>query len=397
MILVLILTILASGVADAAAQTTRAGELHARRESKARELQRIKRNRIEGALHKIENDLVFERLLNPPRGVHLRLGGIGEGAGFGAGPGFRYQTGAFDFRASAAASMKRYVIAESSLLVPGVVRDGAFAELYARRRDFPQEDFFGLGADSRVQDRSDFALRDTFVRATGGVRAGGFSAGIGGGYLAPAVGSGTDRRMPSVETIFSRSDLPGFDERPSFAVIEPFVEFSSADPPLNPTSGGRYRFTYRRFHDRDLARFSFDRWDLDARQYVPLLHGTRTVALRALISSSDADSRNVVPFYLLPTLGGSYSLRGFRSFRFRDRSLLLLQSEYRWRVNDFVHGAVFYETGAVGPELSDLGAFRRDYGVGLRAGSRNGVAFRADVALGSGEGTRILIRFDNAF
>jgi len=104
-----------------------------------------------------------------------------------------------------------------------------------------------------------------------------------------------------------------------------------------------------------------------------------------------------VPFYLLPTLGGSYSLRGFRSFRFRDRSLLLLQSEYRWRVNDFVHGAVFYETGAVGPQLSDLGGLRRDYGVGLRAGSRNGVAFRADVALGSGEGTRILIRFDNAF
>jgi outer membrane protein assembly factor BamA len=175
------------------------------------------------------------------------------------------------------------------------------------------------------------------------------------------------------------------------------VEFSSADPPLNPTAGGRYRFTYRRYHDGDLGRFSFSRWDLDARQYVPLLHRTRTIALRAQISSSDPDSGHAVPFYLQPTLGGSYSLRGFRTFRFRDHSMLLLQSEYRWRVNDFVTGALFYETGAVGRRLGDLGRLERDYGIGLRAGSRNGVAFRADVALGSGEGTRILVRFDNAF
>ena len=81
---------------------------------------------------------------------------------------------------------------------------------------------------------------------------------------------------------------------------------------------------------------------------------------------------DTVPFYLQPTLGGAYSLRGFRTFRFRDRSALLLQAEYRWRINEFVEGALFYDTGAVGPELGDIGKLERDYGFGLRAGSRAG-------------------------
>ena len=60
-------------------------------------------------------------------------------------------------------------------------------------------------------------------------------------------------------------------------------------------------------------------------------------------------------------------------------------------------GAFFYETGAVARRIEDLESFEKDYGFGLRAGSRNGVAFRADIVFGSGEGTRLLVRFDNVF
>jgi outer membrane protein assembly factor BamA len=217
------------------------------------------------------------------------------------------------------------------------------------------------------------------------------------GHLDPAIGTGTDRRMPSTEAVFAPDVVPGFAAQPSFVVLEPFVEFHTTDPRLNPTTGGSYRFTVRRYGDRDLRRFSFTAWDLDLRQYVPLLHRTRTLAFRAWLSSSHADDGQEVPFYLQPTLGGGYSLRGFPSFRFRDRSLLLLQGEYRWRVNEFVTGALFYEAGGVAPRLGDLDRFERSYGFGLRAGSRDGVAFRADVAFGSGEGTRLLVRFDNVF
>lgn len=390
------LSVLASA-GTALGQETRAEELRAKREAKAQQLQPPSRSKLEALLFKIEDDLLVERILLPPRGVHLRLGGIGEGAGFGVGPGFRYSTAAFDFRVSAAASVKGYTIGEARLLLPGDDRDGGFAALHVRRRDFPQEDFFGLGPDSQAEQRSNYALRDTLIRGSGGFRHEHVTAGVSIGYLDPSIGRGTDRRMPSTDAIFAPGDVPGLLSQPAFAIVEPFVEISNADPPLNPTTGGRYRVSWARYHDRDLGRFSFSRWDADLRQYIDLLRGTRTIALRALLSSSAADDGHEVPFFLQPTLGGGYTLRGFRTFRFRDESLALFQAEYRWRVNEFVTGAIFFDTGAVARRLGDLGRFEKDYGIGLRAGGRTGVAFRADVVFGSGEGTRLLVRFDNVF
>ncbi len=49
------------------------------------------------------------------------------------------------------------------------------------------------------------------------------------------------------------------------------------------------------------------------------------------------------------------------------------------------------------PELEDIGRLERDYGFGLRAGSRSAVAVRVDVAFGGREGTRFLVRFDDVF
>ena len=76
---------------------------------------------------------------------------------------------------------------------------------------------------------------------------------------------------------------------------------------------------------------------------------------------------------------------------------MLIQAEYRWRINEFVTGALFYDTGAVGSTLDKVGRLEHDYGFGLRAGSRATVAFRMDLAFGGREGTRFLLRFDDAF
>ena len=70
--------------------------------------------------------------------------------------------------------------------------NGPYVEVYARRRDSPQEDFYGLGPDSLEDDRSNFAQRETFVRVTPAVRRGYLTAGVNLGYLDPSIGSGTD-------------------------------------------------------------------------------------------------------------------------------------------------------------------------------------------------------------
>ena len=385
------------------APATRAEEDRARREDKALRLVPERRAKIETVLYKIDEDLILQRIFNPPRGFHARVGGV-EGAGFGVGPGYQYIGVPFDLRTSAAASLKGYFLAEGSLRFPGTQSEdlytwanGPFVELYARRRDSPQEDFYGLGPDSLEGDQSNFALRDTLVRVTPAARRGYLTAGVNLGYLDPSIGSGTDTSMPSTDQIFGPDEVPGLDAQPAFGVIEPFVEFATLDRAIEDRGGGRYRVSFTRYADRDLDQFSFNRWDVDLRQYIPFVHGTHTLALQAWASSSDPSDGDSVPFYLQPTLGGSRSLRGFRTYRFRDRSALLLQAEYRWRVNEFVTGAFFYDTGAVAPGLDDIGRLERDYGFGLRAGSRSAVAVRIDVAFGGREGTRFLVRFDDVF
>ena len=397
---------LASGARPVLAQATRAEEAKAAREAKQASKTPYKRSTVEAALFKIEDELLLERWLYPPRGFHLRLGANQEGSGLGIGPGYRYYTDSFDFRASAAASLKKYFLAEGALRFPGTrqdsfftVRDGPFVELYVRRRDFPQEDFFGLGPDSSVGERSNYAVRDTFGRVMGGYRIGrkiNFGASIG--YLDPSVGSGTDSRMPSSTDVYAPGEIPGLNEPlPSFLVLEPYVEIKTIDRPYNEMSGGWYKFTFSRHNDRDFDRFSFGRWDLDLRQYFAFFEQSRTIALRANVASAKADDGQQIPFYMQPTLGGAASLRGFRSFRFRDESALLLQAEYRWRINELIAGALFYDTGAVARRLSDLGTLERSYGIGMRVGGRNGVSFRTDLAFGGSDGTRLMVRFDDVF
>jgi hypothetical protein len=390
-----ILVFAAAGQEQSAA--TRSAELQAQREEKSRQLKPEQQSKAARVLHKFEDDLLLERLFNPPRGLYVRWGGLGEGSGIGLGPGYRYSTGEFDFRVSAAGSIKGYFGADATLILPGAIKNGPFVELYARRRDLPQEDFFGLGPDSAAENRTNFALRDTLGRVSGGFRAGGLTAGVRGGYLDPSIGSGTDSGMPSTDDVFPTSQIPGFDQQPAFTIVEPFLEFVHAEPELNPISGTKIRLTYSRYSDRDFDQFSFQRWDVDAQLYIPFFNRSRTLVLRALAASADAESGHEVPFYLQPVLGGAYTLRGFRTFRFRDLSSALFQAEYRWRINELMHGALFYDTGAVARTLSDLGKLESDYGFGIRIGGRGGIAFRTDIAFGSGEGTRYLIRFENVF
>lgn len=386
-------------------QATRAEEIQAKRQEKQKAKQPYKRKAIERALFVIEDSLLIERLLGPPRGFHLRLGGVQEGSGLGFGPGFRYNTGGVDFRVSAAGSVKRYFIAETGLRFPGTkydslfaVQDGPFVEVYARRRDFPQEDFFGLGPGARLEDRSNYAVRDTLVRVTGGYRAGRtFSAGVNVGYLDPVLAPGTDTRMPSTTDVFDTATLPGYSGLPTFTTFEPWVEVKTIDRPYNKMSGGLYRFSFSRHSDRDLDAFSFNRWDVDLRQYFAFFEGSRTIALRAMAASAEADAGHQIPFYLQPTLGGAQTLRGYRSFRYRDESALLLQAEYRWRINELIAGALFYDTGAVARRLGDLGRLEKNYGIGMRVGGRNGVTFRTDLAFGGTDGMLLLMRFDDVF
>jgi hypothetical protein len=82
-----------------------------------------------------------------------------------------------------------------------------------------------------------------------------------------------------------------------------------------------------------------------------------------------------VPLYLLPRLGSTEGLRGFRGWRFRDRAVLTAMAEWRyqvwWHPGDpqyRVDAFLFADHGAVGSSLDAIerGDFVTTPGIGLR-------------------------------
>ena len=106
-------------------------------------------------------------------GFHPKLGSLTTGSGFAYGLGFRDRdlfsnTGALEIWA--AGSVKRYWATEARLRFPRLADNHLYLETWARHRDYPQENFFGLGPNSNRDDRSDYAIRTNHFGGRAGVR-----------------------------------------------------------------------------------------------------------------------------------------------------------------------------------------------------------------------------------
>ena len=105
-----------------------------------------------------------------------------------------------------------------------------------------------------------------------------------------------------------------------------------------------------------------------------------------------------IPFFMLPALGGGSSLRGFASWRFRDRHSLLTQAEWRVLVNNFFDTAIFFDAGKVTSSRSDLDFknLKSNYGIGFRIHGPAATPIRIELAK-SNEGLAIVFSSKAAF
>ena len=87
--LTLVLCLVMSVAASAQEPQTRADVLARERAEKAKNLEPPERSGLERALLALENDRLFERLLNPAEGFYPKIGNITPGSGFAAGPAYR--------------------------------------------------------------------------------------------------------------------------------------------------------------------------------------------------------------------------------------------------------------------------------------------------------------------
>ena len=127
------------------------------------------------------------------------------------------------------------------------------------------------------------------------------------------------------------------------------------------TRAGTYLKFKSMFYGRGTgSSFMFNRYDIDAREFVPVF-GSHTVALQGLVELVSGNE----PFYTMAQLGGDVNTRGYFQGRFRDNDMAVLQAEYRlplfWRfglaafvaagevagtTNEFTTAGVKYSAGA---------------------------------------------------
>jgi outer membrane protein assembly factor BamA len=388
----------AASLAFAQEPATRSELNRLRREEKNRSAQPYEPGGFERAMHFVEERSIF---ILGREGFYPKLGSLTTGSGFAYGGGFRDRD-LLDNRGTvdvwAATSLRRYWAAELRLTFPALAERRLHVETWAAHRDYPSEDFYGVGPRAARNDATNYAIRSNHFGFKAGARP--FPvvlAGAGVEYLNPRLGQGSDAGTPSIEARFDRVTAPGLGESVDYVRSTAFLEVDYREP-KNARNGGWYTLNYSRFNDKG-GGYSFTRVDADLRQYVGFLAGRRVIASRLFASTSDADEGGEMPFYLMPALGGNDTLRGFREYRFRGPHAILGQLEYRWEIWSGLDAALFYDAGKVANQRADLSFkdLERDYGFGFRFNTNDGVVFRIDAGFGSQDGKHLYIVFGGNF
>lgn len=381
------------------AQDSRAGEIEAQRDRKARELQPDELSAPERVLQTVKRKRIVERITGGTAGVRLHLGGLTTGAGFGFGPEYyrRLNHDRIIIRSSLRASFSKFYVMDAGVTLPRLASDRAFLSFLAAYRNFPRMDYYGPGPDSRKSGRSAYAFEEGSFEARGGVRfLERLGAGVLGRYQRINVGPGRDDRFASSETVYPAA--AGIDTQSDYVAAGAFVYYDWRDNPGGPRGGGFLEAQFTNYSPRGLSAAEFRRIDLDAQHYIGFTNRRRVIALRARAAFTAPRAGGFVPFYLQPRLGGSDTLRGFRAWRFYDNNAAVFNAEYRWEVFSGFDMALFADYGEVFHRVSDfrVSNLEQSYGFGLRFNIRNEVFLRMDTGF-SREGFQLWFKFNNVF
>jgi hypothetical protein len=343
---------------------------------------------------------VFDRPLHPV------ISGVGPGGGWGAGVGYDAPgRGPWDFSAKAVYTLNNYWLAEA---IGGYKGRRAAFEAFARAREMDQLDYYGSGPNSQLFNRTSYAYRDPVIGAHGKFRVTPWLAlGARVEEIWPYARSGD--RLPTIESRFFPSDAPALFAQPLYGRYQGSVDLHlPAGAGDAFYQGTKTRATYAMYDDQDTEQFNFRRLDVEAQQVFAGFAAHHRLTFSGWASTLTADAGQIIPFSLMPTLGGKSAirsvhedrlgsdgtdatLRGYRNLRFRDRNLLLLQAEYRVPLWGPIDATVFADAGKVAPTRSDLDLedLRKDVGFSLSIMKGFSTWARVDVGFGSGEGTRV--------
>src|SRR5687768_1270207 len=257
--LVVVLALAAAWPVSAAAQSTRAEVLERQRAEKATELHPYRPRKLERLMLRFESDNPLV-LIAPYNGLFVEYGyshkPVGSGIGFGGG--FRHDL--FGRRArvevEAGISIKNYQLLRADFSTPYLFDDRLELGVEATYHHHPQEDFYGLGVRSLIDDRVNYLFDAREFQARAVARpVPWLEAGVRVGRLDPSIDRGKDSAYRSIEEVFTDPSAPGLTFQPDFTYGELFGAIDYRDEPGNARDGGLYRLSWRKYSDGSVNRY----------------------------------------------------------------------------------------------------------------------------------------------
>jgi hypothetical protein len=315
-----------------------------------------------------------------------------SGGGVTVGVGYAHAVSPdnlFDVRGSY--TVRGYKRVEAELTAPRLFHRRGALSLLGGWREATEAAFYGLGMDTSKDNRTNYDFRQPYGSATltlwparrllmlrGGVELSRWS-------MEP--GQGT---FPSVDAVYAPGTLPGLGTKTTYLHSQGTVGFDWRTSPGYARRGGFYGITLHDYTDWD-KKLGFQQLDYEVIQHFPILREAWVISLHGLAQTVFSKGDQQIPFFLLPTVGGGSTLRGFISHRFRDRNSLVAQAEWRIMVNRFIDTAVFLDAGKVAAHKSDLDftGLKYDYGFGVRFHGPFATPLRIELAK-SPEGPRVI-------
>lgn len=341
------------------------------------------------------------------------VGGLGDGSGFGGGVYLASTQNPSDkFKAwlQTQFTTRLYTETRSGIeLNPQPESSWQLkVEVEGRHRLRPEEDFWGIGFDSKRAQRSTYNLQESGIGTTTSINLTPrtvkpvLRVGAGLDYSHTTIRDGRDVRFARISTEFApqiaAGQLPGFIGATSLLSQTLFAEFDARDSAGNPEAGFFARFSVTNHDSVNRADYGFVNTRTDLRGYIPLGTKHRTLALRLVNDLNRTKGNSAIPFFRLSRLGDQNTLRGFDTYRYHGKNSLLGSLEYHWQLVRGVKWMTFTDIGQVYNTRRELTRrnMRATWGTGLEFASERSLPFRIIYAH-SAEGSRLFLSFGTTF
>lgn len=254
---------------------------------------------------------------------------------------------------------------------------------------FPDK-FYGIGNNIPEENEEDYTAQ-TFTFGLSLQRR--IITGLNVGLLYEYV----DSKMKEVEEdgLLAKKNISG-SQGGKVSGIGFVMDWDTRDNIFYPSSGAFYQMSASGFGENLGSHFSFNRYTFDLRQFFPLF-SEQVIGFQGFVSMKTGKP----PFQMMSLLGGENMMRGYYLGRYRDKNMIVFQTEYRfvplwWRL-----GLVaFLGFGDVSNEIRNfrLKDFKYSLGWGIRYqfNEDEGLNIRLDFGLGK-DTSGLYINFLEAF